>query len=384
MKILWIAPLGFITKESINKQAGTWVISLARALVASNLELKIISLSRDQDNDVIEMQLENIEFVFIKVPSIKLDVLTFNILKIKRVKKYLKGIIDDYDILHIHGTEQQYQAMAHGLKIPKIISIQGIISEYIKVMPLDLKKYILWKIKSYYEKKHIALDNNYSCRTHWDSKFIKSHNQSSNIFMIWEIIREDFFYDNFSLKKENILFVGGKNPIKGLKELLVAYNNSIQSLGYKLIVLGDCTLDDIQKFIKAKNLTNIQIENITCRGRVDSKEMVKAYKESYCLAHPTYIDNSPNSICEAQLSGLPVIASDVGGVSSLIENNKTGLLIDNSPHAIELAVKKLHFDTSLRNTISKNSRQVARKRHDVEEIVHQTLNMYEKVISSYN
>ena len=109
--------------------------------------------------------------------------------------------------------------------------------------------------------------------------------------------------------------------------------------------------------------------------------MIKAYDESYCLVHPTYIDNSPNSVCEAQLAGLPVIATDVGGVSSLIENLQTGLLIENKPKAIEIAVKKLYDDDLLREYISKESRWVARERHNPKIILSKTLSMYKELIN---
>jgi len=65
-------------------------------------------------------------------------------------------------------------------------------------------------------------------------------------------------------------------------------------------------------------------------GSLEVNEMVEAMKISRFMVHPSYIDNSPNSICEAQILGLPVVATNVGGVESLIENGKTGLLIDRS------------------------------------------------------
>jgi glycosyltransferase involved in cell wall biosynthesis len=220
----------------------------------------------------------------------------------------------------------------------------------------------------------------YSCRTHWDSKYIKSKNPNAKIYMIWEMIREEFFNNSFSLKKENILFVGGKNHIKGLKELLNAYNNSLQKLGMKLIILGNCSINDIKELIRLENLKNIDLKNIDCRGMQDSKGMIKAYKESYCLVHPTYIDNSPNSICEAQLSGLPVIATDVGGVSSLIKNKETGLLIDKSIESIEKVVEFLFNNDDIRDVISNNSRTVARKRHNNFDILEQTVKMYQEIL----
>lgn len=49
--------------------------------------------------------------------------------------------------------------------------------------------------------------------------------------------------------------------------------------------------------------------------------------------HPAYIDNSPNALCEAMLLGVPCIASYVGGIPSIIQNEVSGLLAPaNEPY----------------------------------------------------
>lgn len=378
MNILWLAPINYVDEN--NNHPAPWVITLAKGIIDSGHKLTIINYNSNIKQNTVEVDYHAIKFIYIKTPKLKLDFITLYQLRINRVRKYLKKIINDYDLLHMHGTEHQYEAMADGLNIPKVISIQGIMQEYIKYIPRsNYKQFLEWNLSAYYETKYLKKNYNYSCRTHWDSSYIKSKNSKAKIYMIWEMIREEFFYDNFSLKKENILFVGGKNPIKGLKELLHAYNNSLQTLGLKLIILGNCSVDDIQKLIESQNLENINLANIDCRGMQNSKGMIKAYKESFCLVHPTYIDNSPNSICEAQLSGVPVIATKVGGVASLIKNKENGLLINRDSSDIERAVKLLLDDNELRDTISLNSRQIARERHNPKNILDQTLFMYNEI-----
>ena len=195
------------------------------------------------------------------------------------------------------------------------------------------------------------------------------------------MIRKDFFEDHFSNEKKNILFVGGKNPIKGLIELLQAYDSSLQQKGLKLIILGSCNIDDLNEIITKYHLTNIDISNLDCRGVQNVKGMIEAYEDSFCLVHPTYIDNSPNSVGEAQLSGLPVIATDVGGVASLIDYEKTGLLICRGSKEIEFAVDKVLSEVVLRKNISEKSRQVARQRHSPSFILSQTIDMYNDMLS---
>lgn len=383
MKILWLAPIPLI--ETKDTHPAPWVMTLGKALVEKGHTLTVVNNNSSIAEDIATAEYENIKIIYIKTPKLKVDFITFYKLKINKVAKYLKTIINEFDILHIHGTEHQYEAMSSGLKIPKVISIQGIMGECTKIIPPKrYKQFLEWKLSSIYESTFLVKNNNYSCRTHWDSAYIKDKNSKAKIFMIWEMIREEFFSDHFSLKKENILFVGGKNKIKGLQELLCAYNSSLQDLGLKLIILGNCSITDIKELIVSEDLNKINLDNIDCRGMQNSKGMIQAYEDSYCLVHPTYIDNSPNSVCEAQISGLPVIATDVGGVSSLIEDKKTGLLIGRKSEDIESAVKQLIDDDNLRDNISLKSRNTSRKRHNPETILEQTISMYKDIIERKN
>jgi len=379
MKILWLAPFPNISKSS---HPAPWIVTLAKALVKHGIELTILNYSSKIEDEIVKKEFEGIHLIYVKVPKTKIDLLTLYKIRINTMKKYLNSIVDSYDLLHIHGSEHQYEVMAYELKIPILISTQGIITEVVKKTRMfpDWKIFLIWKLSSIYEKKYLPQYKYFSCRTHWDTNYIKSMNPNAKIYNIWEMIREDFFEDHFSNEKVNILFVGGKNPIKGLIELLKAYNSSLQQKGLKLIILGNCKVDDINKIIRKHHLLNINIKNIDCRGVQDVKGMIKSYEDSFCLVHPTYIDNSPNSVCEAQLSGLPVIATDVGGVASLIENEETGLLIGRDCKDIEYAVDKLLNDDRLKKYISQKSRQLARERHNPSLILSQTINMYHDIL----
>lgn len=380
MKVLWLAPIPYIDDNT--SHPAPWIITLANALVESGIELTILNYNSKIEEKIVKKEFEGIHLIYIKVPKTKKDLWSLYKIRINTMKNYLNSIIDSYDLLHIHGSEHQYEVMAVDLMIPKLISIQGIISEVLKVTPVfsDLKKFTIWKLSSVYEKRYLPQYKYFSCRTHWDTNYIKSINPEAKIYNIWEMIREDFYEDHFSNEKKNILFVGGKNLIKGLIELLQAYNSSLQEKGLKLIILGKCQVNDIDDIIKKYGLSNIDTNNIDCRGLQDVKGMIKAYEESFCLVHPTHIDNSPNSVCEAQLSGLPVIATNVGGVASLIVDKETGLLISRKSKDIELAVNKLLNNDELRKHISVKSRQVARERHNPSFILNQTINMYHDML----
>ncbi len=88
-------------------------------------------------------------------------------------------------------------------------------------------------------------------------------------------------------------------------------------------------------------------------------------------------DNSPNSVCEAQILGLPVIACNVGGVSTLIQHRKTGVLVPSNG-VIELvsAIKEYNLHPEIYKKLAEEGREVAQKRHDKSKILSELKKVY--------
>lgn len=68
-------------------------------------------------------------------------------------------------------------------------------------------------------------------------------------------------------------------------------------------------------------------------GILSEDELKNTLLSSDIYVHTAYIDNSPNALCEAMILGLPCIASYVGGISSLMKNGESGILVPvNEPY----------------------------------------------------
>ena len=94
-----------------------------------------------------------------------------------------------------------------------------------------------------------------------------------------------------------------------------------------------------------------------------------------------YIENSPNSICEAQMIGMPIISTMVGGVATLVRNGVEGdLLPANDPWQLANAIVELAKDQSRMKSYSEHSRQHALERHNPDHILEQLLECYEDLI----
>ena len=69
----------------------------------------------------------------------------------------------------------------------------------------------------------------------------------------------------------------------------------------------------------------------------------------------------PIAMIEAQLAGIPIVATDVGSVSEVVIDNKTGILCDRTEKQLIEGIRKIAEDKKLRSILSKNARSKALK-----------------------
>ena len=121
--------------------------------------------------------------------------------------------------------------------------------------------------------------------------------------------------------------------------------------------------------------------NIKYLGYMSPDKIKKELLECDFYVHPAYAENSPNSICEAQMMGVPVIASYCGGIPSLVSHRVSGFLYPvNDPYSLCSAIMQLKNDQQLQEYISKKAIQEAENRHAPQSIYDNLLKIYKQLI----
>lgn len=379
-RVLWLANYPLLKNHT--GHPASWMTALAD-VIRDDVTLTIATWNSAVAADTVITK-DEITYVYLKSPRGGVDLLTGCRLKIKQLQNYIEQHSQKFDLIHIHGSENQFLAACAPFNMPKVLSVQGIMSEYYKVIPEAISyRRFYWLLASYYERRHGRAVFHFMCRTHWDTAWVSRLNPQATVHQVWEMIRPDFFSvnDDFS-RQTNLLYVGGFQRIKGFNELLTALDLvKAKHPRTKLIILGARPTDfsPVERLIQKLRLRHVSMADLDFRGMQDADGLIGAYRESFCLVHPSYIDNSPNSVCEAQIAGLPVVASNVGGVSSLIDHNQTGLLTTLNPADIALQILRLKSVVGLARTISRQSRLVARERHDPDRIKQDVLTTYRSV-----
>ena len=297
------------------------------------------------------------EYKDIKIGTIRYFMLPLkghSMLKYNRhLESYWYMIRQDFnpDIVHIHGTEYP-----HGLSYVRacggenvVVSIQGLLSSYYRyyysgLTGVEIARNITYRDilrqdnifqqkkkmerRSKYEREVLSSVNHIIGRTSWDRAHSWAINPKAQYHYCNETLRPSFYkhvwsYEN--CEKHSIFMSQAGSPIKGLHQMLKAM--SIVRKFYpdtKLYIAGDdisnkpwYKLSGYGKIIMSL-LDKLSLkEHVFFTGPLDEKSICKRYLKSNVFICPSTIENSPNSLCEAQLLGMPYLASYVGGISDL-------------------------------------------------------------------
>ena len=178
----------------------------------------------------------------------------------------------------------------------------------------------------------------------------------------------------------NILFVGRMEQRKGLKYLLSAYSKLKWDWPkIRLIVLGAGKLDkETIQMISSRQLNDVVFVNL-----VNNSTKMRYFKTCDIFCSPAIGNESFGIVLlEAMGSGKPIIASDIPGYKSVLENNKQGLLVPPKDDlAIASSIAKLLENPSLCAKLGQNG--VARAReYDWNIIGNKINNYYNKIMTS--
>lgn len=312
-----------------------------------------------------------------------------------QLNQLLKIIADcKPDVIHVFGTEGVFGLVQKHTSTPVVIHLQGLINPILNsYFPIGfskkdfiqnskyfvdhiLGKSILFGIKRFKKQANreaIILRNakHVMGRTDWDKSISQFFNSQVNYYHVDEVLRP-IFYDSIHRTKNiegKLIILSTLSPTiyKGIDVVLktadVLVRESFTNFEWNIIGLDEN--DKLLKLIEKKLNINHRSININCRGRKNPEEIKSLMTSSDVFVHPSYIDNSPNSVCEAQISGLPVIACNVGGVSTIIKNNETGKLIpSNGVFELASLLKNFSLNQSEFDILSINGQNIANQRHN--------------------
>lgn len=206
----------------------------------------------------------------------------------------------------------------------------------------------------------------------WQLEFDKLINSTDEKFVIIENGINLMPYISFPIlnKKSpvDILYLSWVDRNKGIYDLLEAVLMlKKDGLNFRLNIAGKGSgYDDARKFILSNNLA----EQVFFFGWAYDEDKFNLFKHSHIFVLPTHFDGYPNSLLEAMVSGKACIATSVGSIPDMIEDYKTGLLVQKeSPTELYRALKLMISDADFRISISHEARNTVIKRNSLDVFV---------------
>lgn len=179
-------------------------------------------------------------------------------------------------------------------------------------------------------------------------------------------------------QEKNILFFGNVRANKGLEYLIKAEPIIRKNLNdYKIIIAGKC--DDFKRYERhIKPGARIEVIN----EYVPNREVPKYFRDASVVVLP-YISATQTGIIPLAYSfGKPVIATKVGAIPEIVEDDKTGILVEpKNEKALAYAIMKLISDNNLLKEMSENALQYCKRNLSLDSIAMKTMKIYSEIIS---
>lgn len=315
------------------------------------------------------------------------------------------------DVIHIHGTENDFIRLIPHVKQHVIVSIQGNLTMvshkywgvgysywqkrtftskavtkagFLPQTLLDQYKDLKRRARS--ERKWMSSIKHVAGRTDWDYRITRILSPNSTYYHIGEILREEFYKHQWkpgSNKEEIVIHTTtGGAPYKGF-ETICHSAILLDQMGVEFTwkVAGLDESSPVVRLAKRKWKKKYPAHRIKLLGKVPATLLIQEMLGSGLYVMPSHIENSPNSLCEAMLLGMPCVAAFAGGTGSLIQDGASGVLIqDGDPYVMAGAIRDLMIDTQKAKQMGRQARNMALLRHNKESIVDQLFETYRQIL----
>lgn len=360
--------------------------------------------------------------------------------------------IEEPDIVHCFGTEYPH-TLAMCRIFPRkdrlLLGVQGLCAIYAECYYADLPEEVVrsvtlrdwlkrdslrrqqekFALRGRMEREAVELAGNITGRTRWDRAHTKAWNPRAQYHEMNESLRKEFYepvWEENRCEPYSIFLSQGDYPIKGLHYMLLALPAILKAYPEaKVYVAGNSLvayktwrqklkISAYGKYLRSL-LKEYRLEDrVVFLGKLDAGQMRDRYLRSSLFVCCSSVENSPNSLGEAMLLGVPCVSAGVGGISSIFTGGVDGIMYKgfsgngqcggtdsggNAANGLEAArsaaaeneleaisgrlaeaVMQMWRDPAKREEYCKNARSHALRTHDREKNYQKLVEIYEKIL----
>ena len=337
--------------------------------------------------------------------SFEQDTLRYSVRTQQQFEEILRR--EQPDVVHVWGTEYPFTlAITNaceqtGMLDRMVVSIQGLCSVYAWHFAAGLPQKVVrgatfrdflrrdniyrqrekYVIRGAFETAALQKTKHVIGRTDWDRTCVRQINPDAVYHFCNETLRDTFYkgkWDVNTCTRHTIFVSQGNYPVKGLHKALAALVFLRKEFpDARLVTTGEDPRGGspqkrlrrssyaryLGKIIRAWGLDG----SVEFTGMLSAEQMKERYLDAHVALTPSSVENSSNSIGEAMLLGVPVVASYVGGTPNMLDHGAEGFLYPfDAPYMMAEYIRDIFSDDALAKKLGDNGRIRAQKRHDAE------------------
>lgn len=282
------------------------------------------------------------------------------------------------DIIHAQGTERWCAITAAGLPYPKVLTIHGFLRMIDPLMKMKPRWY--WKTQTLLERMAIPRFDGIVA--------ITSYTQGN----VADIARRTWVIPNATDKRyfhieptpsqpPVILYVGNIQERKNQVGFLDAIAPLAETLPFLVRICGPINPDDsYNRELLARLERYPWAEGV---GKVSRDELTAELAKTSILALVSFEDNCPMTILEAMSAGIPVLASQVGGIPDLVDDGVNGHLCDpTDAESIRASLRKILEDPIHAAKLGKAGKLRAEERYLPVQVAKRHMEIYRELIAN--
>jgi glycosyltransferase involved in cell wall biosynthesis len=191
------------------------------------------------------------------------------------------------------------------------------------------------------------------------------------------------FRSRFALPQEKIvLFVGRLVHEKGAQVLVSAIPKVLEKVDAKFVFVGNGYMkDQLSDLVRGMGIGH----KVMFTGFVDDETLRKLQKCADVSVVPSLFEPFGIVALEAMAAGSPVVVSDTGGLSEIVNHEVDGVKVFTAnPDSLSWGIIRVLKEESFANRLKTNAQRKVREKHDWDTIAQQTKTVYEAVLNEYS
>jgi glycosyltransferase involved in cell wall biosynthesis len=295
----------------------------------------------------------------------------------RQIKSLLRQV--NPDIVHF----QNDAFLAANCPHPHILTIHGIVERDAmwdsRWGLLRWAKWLLLKLTENYGRRrvlHIILISEYVRKFLPEKKHCKT-------WLIDNPIADSYFDVDWQFEPGRIFCCSRIRPLKNIVGLIKAFaiiEKRFKNAQLRIAGIAEpAYLRQCQREVEVNSLSN----NVCFLGNISIDDVQLELSKANCLVVSSFQENAPLSIAEAMAAGVPVVGSRVGGIPEMVEDGKTGILVEPyDTKSIADAVMRILSDQNLARSMGQRAKEIAKQRFMASAVCKNTLKVYKEILSN--